>query len=126
MACFDIQNTYVHLTDGPAVRPVEVGPDFWQTLDQNEDLAGGRLAMIFHFEEDWSTWERHPAGDELVCLLSGAVDLVLEEGSGERVVELRGRSATIVPRGVWHTARVLEPSDGLFVTRGEGTATRPV
>ena len=44
MESFDIQNTYVHLTDGPVARPVEVGADFWQTLDQNEDLAGGRSA----------------------------------------------------------------------------------
>ena len=46
MESFDIQNTYVHLTDGPVARPVEVGADFWQTLDQNEDLAGGRMKLL--------------------------------------------------------------------------------
>jgi uncharacterized cupin superfamily protein len=126
MTSFDIQDTYIHLSDGPSVSPIEVKEDFWQTIDQRSDLQDGRLVMIFHFDEDWPTWERHPAGDEVVCLLSGAVDLVLEAPEGERVVELRGRSATVVPRGLWHTARVLEPSDGLFITRGEGTENRPI
>jgi uncharacterized cupin superfamily protein len=126
MDTIDIQHTYIHLQDGPTAVPVPVGPDFWQTIDTRRDLDGGRLVMIFHFDADWPTWERHPAGDEIVCLLSGAVDLVLAEEEGERVVELRGRSATIVPRGIWHTAKVLEPSDGLFITRGDGTENRPV
>jgi len=68
----------------------------------------------------------HPAGDELVYLLEGAVDMVLDEGDGERVVELRGRSAVLVPAGAWHRAIVHEPGDVLHITRGHGTQHRPV
>jgi oxalate decarboxylase/phosphoglucose isomerase-like protein (cupin superfamily) len=67
----------------------------------------------------------HPAGDEVVCLLSGAIDVVLEEQHGERVVGLEPGSTCIVPRGVWHRAIVHEPGDTLHITRGEGTQHRP-
>jgi hypothetical protein len=125
-AAFDPEKTYVHLADGPDAVLLEVGDDFWEQLPRRTDLPDGRLLAVFRFEEDWATREVHPAGDELVVLLSGAVDLVLFEESGERVVPLRGRGACLVPRGVWHTARVHEPSEVLHVTRGAGTRHEPL
>ena len=126
MSRFDPLATFVYLPDGPAATLLPVTPDFWEELEAREDLAGGRLVSAYRFEADWASWERHPAGDELVVQLSGAVDFVLDENGRERVVELRGRGALLVPRGLWHTARVLEPSEALFVTRGDGTEHRPV
>ncbi len=126
MTAFDPIQTYVHLSDGPDARLVEVGPAFWQKLETRRDLQGGRLVSAYRFTEDWTSWERHPAGDELVFQLSGAMDFVLDDARGERTVALRGRAAVVVPRGVWHTARVLAPSEALFVTRGEGTEHRPL
>ncbi len=41
-------------------------------------------------------------------------------------VVARPRSAIVVPRGEWHTARVFEPSEAIFVTRGDGTEHRPL
>jgi hypothetical protein len=52
--------------------------------------------------------------------------MVLAEEHGERVVELRGRRACLVPRGVWHRGIVRAPSDAVFVTRGKGTEHRPI
>ena len=59
----------------------------------------------------WKHWEMHPAGDEVVVLLSGAMDFTLEiHGTGgsssvkHHIVELRGRGTLVVPQGVWHTA----------------------
>jgi len=121
VAHFDPVDTYVHLDDGPGVVLMEVGDDFWETFPKRSDLGAGRLFGIFRFEESWPTREMHPDGDEIVFLLSGSIDLVLFEEAGERVVPLRGRSACVVPRGVWHTARVHEPSEALHVTRGAGT-----
>ena len=68
----------------------------------------------------------HPAGDEVVALLSGEVDLILEEGSHEITVSLKGRRTLIVPQGTLHRAVVREPGDMLFITRGAGTQHRPV
>ena len=73
----------------------------------------------------WSTWERHPAGEELVVLLSGRVDLIQELDEGEHVVALRPGQAVVNPPGVWHTAVVHEPGSALFITPGEGTEVRP-
>ena len=122
---FDLATTYVQLDDGPAAVPVEVDDEFWATIDRRPELQGGRLVGTFHNAEDWDMWEMHPAGDEVVCLLSGAVDVVLDEPDGERVVQLKAGQTCIVPRGVWHRAIVGEPGDALHITRGEGTQHRP-
>ncbi len=101
-------------------------PDFWPTLEARRDLHGGRLISAYRFDADWTSWERHPAGDELVFQLSGALDFVVDDGGRERTVSLRGRAALLVPCGAWHTVRVLEPSEAIFVTRGAGTEHRPL
>lgn len=69
--------------------------------------------------------ERHPDGDELLLLISGAVEVVLEEEGGKRVTALRPGQATIVPRGVWHRVRILQPSQIVHVTPGPGGEHRP-
>jgi mannose-6-phosphate isomerase-like protein (cupin superfamily) len=122
---FDLATTYVQLDDGPRASAVEVDDEFWQTIDRRSELQGGRLVGRFHNAQDWDIWEMHPAGDEVVCLLSGAIDVVLDEPEGERVVALETGRTCIVPRGVWHRAIVREPGDTLHITRGEGTQHRP-
>jgi hypothetical protein len=82
--------------------------------------------VITHGTTDRPTWEMHPAGDEVVGLLSGRVDLVMEDGDRECSIALAGRAAVIVLQGVWHRALVYEPCDMLFTTRGAGTRHRPV
>ena len=128
MTTFDLADTYVHLEDGPEATSVPVGPDFWEKLGPGTPLESGRLVMIFRFTrpEDWPHWEMHPAGDEIVFLLSGALDLVVEEGGRERVIPLRHRGGCIVPRGVWHRGIVRAPGETLHVTRGAGTEHRPI
>lgn len=123
---FDLSTTFVHLDDGPGGRPIPVGPDFWETIDRRDDLRGGRLVMAGHNAADWPNWEMHPDGEEIVYLLSGAVDLILDQPGGTRVVPVRPGQAVIVPRGVWHRAIVHTPGDTLHITRGAGTQHRPV
>ena len=125
---FDLIDTYVHLEDGPTAISVEAGADFWATIDERTELHSGRLVTLFHIQntEEWVHWEMHPAGEELVYLLVGAIDLVLQTETGERLLPLRSRAAGIIPRGVWHRAIVHTPSDVLFITRGAGTQLRPI
>lgn len=118
----NLTNTYLHLEDGPGAVAIRVDDDFWQTLNSRTDLNDGRLVCNFQMSEDWAYWEMHPAGDEIVYLLSGAIDFIYEQEES-RVVELRGRVACIVPRGVWHRAIVHRPSEVLTITRGAGTNT---
>jgi uncharacterized cupin superfamily protein len=127
---FDLSRTFVHL--GLGSRAVTV-PDFsWspEFLARYEetfagDGADGRLVCVVHQGATWDTWERHPAGEELVVLLSGRVDVVQDVDGAEQTVALRPGTAMINPRGVWHTATVHEPGDALFVTPGQGTEHRP-
>jgi len=121
----DPQQTYVHLADDGAARKVS-GESFWQLPPAELDAFGqGWLISEYAFTEDWPTWEMHPHGDEFVYLLAGAVDLLLEREDGVQRIALDGSGAVVVPRGVWHTAKLRAPSRMLHVTRGEGTETRP-
>ncbi|MBV9190616.1 MAG: cupin domain-containing protein [Betaproteobacteria bacterium] len=71
----------------------------------------------------WPTWERHPAGDEIVCLLSGRATFVLEDG--KRIDVGEPGEFVIVPKGTWHTAKTTVPTKMVFVTPGEGTENKP-
>jgi mannose-6-phosphate isomerase-like protein (cupin superfamily) len=126
---FQFPDTFVHLGEQGSAVPLPVTESFWPDLiaGKLDHLGPGRLVTYYEFSEDWDSWEVHPKGDELVCLVSGAIDFILEEPEGDTVVELRGPGAfLIVPSGTWHTARVPAPSAALFVTAGEGTEHRPV
>jgi len=71
-------------------------------------------------------WEMHPDGDEVLTLLSGRFDVILDEAGAERVIALtRGKSA-IVPQGVWHRMVIHEPGELLFLTPGDATEHRPL
>lgn len=125
----DIQQTYLHVQDGGTTLPWPVTETFWQELGSGAwpQLAQGRLLSAYSFSEPWAVWERHPAGEELVLLLSGAATLVLEEAHGEREILLQAVGAyVLVPKDVWHTARTTVPTTLLFLTPGAGTEHRPV
>jgi uncharacterized cupin superfamily protein len=122
----NISSTFVVLDDTGNAIPIAVGDRFYEKLEQQfGDFKGKRLISHYTFEKDWDSREMHPAGEEFVCLLSGQVDFVLEQEGGERTVSLSTPGQYIlVPRGVWHTAKVHTPSSVLFITPGEGTQSR--
>jgi mannose-6-phosphate isomerase-like protein (cupin superfamily) len=122
----DPQHTYVHLANNgdAATLPSDT---FWGLPEAELARYGqGWLITEYTFNEDWPTWEMHPHGDEFVYLLSGAVELLLEQADGVASVRLTRSGAVVVPRGVWHTARISAPARMLHVTRGDATLTRPV
>ena len=69
--------------------------------------------------------EMHPDGDELLYLVSGRVDVVLEDDGREARVGLEPGQAFVVPRGVWHRVTLREPSRVLYLTPGPRTQYRP-
>ena len=121
----DPTSTYVHFGEGPDVRRVPVTADFWPTIGSRRDLQRGRLLTSFPQEADWTSWERHPAGDELVYLVDGSATVHLDDGRQVTAHRLEARQAVLVPAGVWHTADVHEPGHVLVLTWGEGTEHRP-
>ena len=89
------------------------------------DLDEGRLVSLFRFEERWTSWEMHPAGEEVVCL-QGRMTLHQElPDGGKESYELGPGDYAINPRGAWHTADADEPVVALFITAGKGTIHRP-
>ncbi|HVE01167.1 MAG TPA: cupin domain-containing protein [Sphingomicrobium sp.] len=90
------------------------------------DLDEGRLVALYRFEESWTSWEVHPAGDEVVCCLQGHMTLRQELPDGtERSFDLGPGEYAINPPGAWHTADTNEPVVALFITAGKGTENRP-
>jgi hypothetical protein len=71
-------------------------------------------------------WEMHPDGDEVLTLLSGRFDVILEDEGVERVIALTPGKSAIVPQGVWHRMVIHEPGELLFLTPGDATEHRPV
>jgi mannose-6-phosphate isomerase-like protein (cupin superfamily) len=125
----DILSTYLHFRDGGRADAVPVTDAFWADLSAGRlpQLDQGRLMTAFTFSEPWPTWERHPAGEELVLLLSGAATLVLDLPDGERSTQLHTPGAyVLVPPNVWHTATTSVPTTLLFLTPGAGTEHRSI
>ncbi len=126
-ALLNLASTFLRLRPDASVEPLPVDDSFWRRLTAGElgDFHNEYLVALHAFDSDWPTWEMHPNGDELVCLLEGAVTFVLETADGNRAVELdRSGAFVLVPRGTWHTARVTKPARMLFITAGEGTEHR--
>jgi quercetin dioxygenase-like cupin family protein len=128
-ATFDLSKTFVQLGLGSRAVPVF---DFgWSTerLERYEqetadDGDEGRLVAITPQASTWTAWERHPAGDELVLLLSGRGDVVQEIEGQEQALQLAPGWAAINPAGVWHRSVVHEPGRALFITPGRDTEHR--
>jgi mannose-6-phosphate isomerase-like protein (cupin superfamily) len=123
-----LNSTFAVLQPDQSVVPVPVTPTLYEELDRRFEAFKGRtLVSCYSFESDWPSWERHPAGDEIVCLLSGEARMVLQRAGGEEAVLLREPgSYVVVPKGTWHTARIAVPTRMLFITPGEGTENKPL
>jgi mannose-6-phosphate isomerase-like protein (cupin superfamily) len=118
--------TYVVSGPDLSATMVDVTPTIYQELDRRFEGFRGRTLVAAHsFDRDWPTWEVHPAGDEIVVLLSGAATFLLDEGATRRTVTLgKPGEFVIVPKATWHTARISVATTMLFVTPGEGTENR--
>jgi mannose-6-phosphate isomerase-like protein (cupin superfamily) len=126
-AGFDAFTTLVHLRKTGQAVPVAWTPDVLRGLapGAGDHVIGAKHGAVpgdFHADE----WEMHPGGDDVLYLLTGALDVVLDEPAGERTFDLRGGQACLVPRGVWHRLVLRRPSDLLFVTPAHGTRHRVV
>jgi len=130
---FKLDDTYVFLKDGGSAPLVPSG-GFWQELMSGQPrsagvalVAGGTgwLLAKYSIERNSQAWEMHPAGDELLTMLAGAMDVVLERADGEVTVSLVSGQTCVVPRGMWHRQVVREAGQYLGITYGKGTQHRP-
>jgi mannose-6-phosphate isomerase-like protein (cupin superfamily) len=131
----DLLENYLLLEpDGTAVR-LPGGGDFWSQLMSGDvtdpgirQLMGsekGRLLSALSMGSDWTNWEMHPAGDEILFMLEGRATFILSLSDGSREIALEAGRLLVIPKGVWHTAKVSEPARLLAITAGSGTQHRP-
>jgi len=120
-----LSETYLELRAGGTVERIAVTPDFWPDLQSGKRALQGRLVMAFAMTETMTHWEIHPAGEEILLLLSGRMTVVLE-GDPDETFALRPGEAFVVPRGRWHRIEVIEPGDMVFMTEGDGTEHKPL
>lgn len=119
-----LDETFAVLKSDLSVDTVAVTPALYEQLDETYDgFRGNTLVALHQFSRPWGSWEKHPAGDEIVVLLSGRVQFRIRSDSGEETVALAEPGEyVVVPKGLWHTAETSVPSKLLFITPGEGTA----
>jgi mannose-6-phosphate isomerase-like protein (cupin superfamily) len=122
---FDPARRFVHLRDGGGAETMDAGPPFyrWSGAPRFDRWLG-----VFAFESDEdvhaSMQEMHPEADEILYVVEGALDVLLEEDGLERRMPLDAGCAAIVPRGVWHRLVVREPGRLLFVNSRRGMRSR--
>jgi mannose-6-phosphate isomerase-like protein (cupin superfamily) len=125
----NLQSTYLRLRPDSSIEKLPVDASFWPRLMAGElgDFHREYLVTSYTYSSDWPSWEMHPHGDEIVCLISGRIDFIFESADGQHsTLELaQPGSFAFVPQGTWHTARTTTPTTMLFITAGEGTQNRP-
>lgn len=121
---FDLRNTYVRLDDDGGAQAVDGGDVFWSNV--NPAAERGRLVSLFSLPAGTEMgWEVHPDGDELLYLLSGSMEVVIEErGGSHRTIQLADRQGCIVPQGSWHRQVLHAACELMSVTPSRDTSHR--
>ena len=119
----NLKSTFAVIKPDLSVEAISVTDNIYQLLDTQFNQFKSHVLVAMHeFESNWETWERHPAGDEIVVLMSGRAKLVLRREPGDETLELNHAGAfAIIPRNIWHTALISEKTSLLFITPGENT-----
>jgi mannose-6-phosphate isomerase-like protein (cupin superfamily) len=127
-AAFDLIDGRVHIEpDGRATITNRKALVAKHMFGKSPEELRGYFVGVYRMTKDWTSWERHPAGDELVFVVSGKVDLVMEDEDGKDVlIALDSGAACIVPRGVWHRIVVHSHGEALHITPGMGNHYRAV
>jgi mannose-6-phosphate isomerase-like protein (cupin superfamily) len=129
-----LNDTYAFLQDGGKAPLIVTDADFWRDLTGGKPTSSGAalvaegsgwLVAIYAITEDARAWEMHPSGDELLAMLAGGMDVVLEQGDIEVTITLEAGQSCLVPRGTWHRHVVRRPGEYLGATYGKGTQHRP-
>ena len=91
--------------------------------DPPAPVSGLTFGVATMFENPSHNGEMHPDGDEILYLISGRVVVTLETEPVERV-EMSAGNGLVVPKGVWHTVEIVEPSQIVYVTPGPNNQFR--
>jgi mannose-6-phosphate isomerase-like protein (cupin superfamily) len=119
---FQLETKFVHLENNGNINGLLVNEKFWSKGSTH--LQSGRLMGVMNLDAGPSHWEVHPDGDELLYLLSGSMDVVLESDGKNSAITLTGSSSCIVPKNTWHQTIANGPCTLLFITPSKDTHHR--
>jgi quercetin dioxygenase-like cupin family protein len=121
----DPAEVYVHLHTDAEVHLEPLTDDFWPSISERTDLHTGRLVTGIGTAGDWTVWEMHPEGDELIIVTEGSCRFHLDDGSEVTEHVVTAPQFVLVPKGVWHTMDEIDAGRAVVVTWGAGTQHRP-
>jgi quercetin dioxygenase-like cupin family protein len=110
------RDTALHCAADQSMHALAIDDRTWAERSAVPAFRDGRILSVFDYTSTWTWWERHPAGEEYVHVLAGAVVFHVEDETGRRSVELRAGRGLVVPRGTWHRAEISAPVSMLFLT----------
>jgi mannose-6-phosphate isomerase-like protein (cupin superfamily) len=120
---FSLADSLIAYTD--ARRATRLERSFAEFQNPDHDY----LLTVFDFDDDRSLhadhWERHPSGDEILCVLQGRLLAAVEAAGGAEEAEIGEGQAVIFAKAAWHRLRVLEPGRLLVFTPRAGSELRP-
>lgn len=89
---------FIHLGLGATAvpQPPFTGMEWYDGYGDRHDGDGteGRLVSMYAFSEPWTSWEMHPAGEEVVICTAGAMVLHREHADGTIAPYRSGRANT--------------------------------
>lgn len=123
----EIEARLEEIAKGPTLQPYdlhtglidlpELTMRFFTALDQCT-VGVSRFSTPTH-------WERHPAGDELLHVLEGEMEVTTLTDGGPVLSTVQAGSIFICPRGLWHRLRSVSPVSLFYATPGEGIEHSP-
>jgi mannose-6-phosphate isomerase-like protein (cupin superfamily) len=123
---FDPLSTLIRLDGGGNAHLLERSAAGWRIINRADgERVVGMSEPKAPADLHPQSWEMHPEGDEVLHLVAGSIDLILDEAAGESRVRLEAGSSCVVERGAWHCLLLREPSRLLFITPAGGTRMRP-
>ena len=63
----------------------------------------------------------HPHSDEIITLMEGELEFILNPGRNEERVRVRAGETVIIPKGTWHCVSVIKKSVAQHILMGQGT-----
>ncbi len=123
----DLSETYTLLHSTGDVEKVKGGDEFWKTHRSIHDRVGQHWLFSEHFyQKDWTEWKMHPAGDEIIYLLDGSINVIINQANLSNTLKLRSNGVITIPRRVWYTIQVISPCHVLNISRELNTKLRQI
>ena len=92
---------------------------------QLRGLPEGHLLGVFQIAspDDLHSdiWEMHPAGDEVLLMLTGALGVEYSDGFCRGTSALESGRGVVMPKGVWHRLLLREPGLLMVLSPSQGT-----